>query len=657
MKRWNVSAGVACVVASACVGPGEGDPLETGTGDLSVLSSSGTIQFYGCAPRAGDVRLVASPVRPTLRAPREGEATARRDAPTGPSLVPGVALPTRDVHLLRFTFPALRAGAYQLLVRVDAQRCPDVRWRGPTGGAFLAGQHDLRLEALVPRTRLGVVRPGGRAAYAADAAPIDALRELEVTPTLPDVVDYELVATTERPRHEAPSRCAEPGGVLFRQPLTLRPGVTARVPFSVGRALAASGGDARGRVTPREEYLRGRPLYLQVRPARSTCNAADDGVGAFVVLLNPALLAAAGLIPPSRVTFTGTYQPGSAAPRFPTTPTTVAFEVVRPHVLPPRAFVSYAVDPLGAMLVFGDAAAPGTTLQPGTIFYYTPSSGGGGGGLFDSVTDAFGDVVSGVVDSVAWVVNKASQTYEEIQQRVVTAVASALDALPGVSCDATCRAGITLAMKTGMVAMGVPPSLPNFDELMDQGVDYLAAAAAEEAGIPPEVAQAAVHAAVDQLKANRGVGAPGTATDWVVPASVALPERTLLTLTVPSGNLAGRGTLAIRSNPYLDAALPVPATPGTWNIPIVHERELEGIPGPQATVDTVFGPVALSYAPAYLDGWYFTRWRANHPVGTCTLSTYGLYDSDGSFRAGALSLVRLGTAATWSSPSAQNQCM
>lgn len=32
--------------------------------------------------------------------------------------------------------------------------------------------------------------------------------------------------------------------------------------------------------------------------------------------------------------------------------------------------------------------------------------------------------------------------------------------------------------------MGVPPTIPNFDELMDKGIDYLATAVAEETGMP-----------------------------------------------------------------------------------------------------------------------------------------------------------------------------
>ena len=36
----------------------------------------------------------------------------------------------------------------------------------------------------------------------------------------------------------------------------------------------------------------------------------------------------------------------------------------------------------------------------------------------------------------------------------------------------------------GMIALGIPPSLPNFDQLMNEGFDYVAATLAEQAGCP-----------------------------------------------------------------------------------------------------------------------------------------------------------------------------
>lgn len=43
---------------------------------------------------------------------------------------------------------------------------------------------------------------------------------------------------------------------------------------------------------------------------------------------------------------------------------------------------------------------------------------------------------------------------------------------------------VSTGVDVGLAAIGVPPTLPNFDKLMDEGADYLAATVADESGIP-----------------------------------------------------------------------------------------------------------------------------------------------------------------------------
>lgn len=62
----------------------------------------------------------------------------------------------------------------------------------------------------------------------------------------------------------------------------------------------------------------------------------------------------------------------------------------------------------------------------------------------------------------------------------------------GVIPDGGCNAAFTIALDAALVSLGVPPDLPNFDQLMDEGITYVAAQAAAQVAIPPEVVQAAV---------------------------------------------------------------------------------------------------------------------------------------------------------------------
>ena len=41
-------------------------------------------------------------------------------------------------------------------------------------------------------------------------------------------------------------------------------------------------------------------------------------------------------------------------------------------------------------------------------------------------------------------------------------------------------------LDAGLVALGIPPSLPNFDQLMNEGLDYLASSVVEQIGVPKE---------------------------------------------------------------------------------------------------------------------------------------------------------------------------
>ena len=76
-----------------------------------------------------------------------------------------------------------------------------------------------------------------------------------------------------------------------------------------------------------------------------------------------------------------------------------------------------------------------------------------------------------------------SGVYNDIKSAVIDVVAQALDALPLMECDASCRFLLEQGLNAGMVALGIPPEIPNLEQLTDQGMDYLIQAAVEEAGI------------------------------------------------------------------------------------------------------------------------------------------------------------------------------
>ncbi|MBB1062181.1 hypothetical protein [Marilutibacter spongiae] len=75
---------------------------------------------------------------------------------------------------------------------------------------------------------------------------------------------------------------------------------------------------------------------------------------------------------------------------------------------------------------------------------------------------SIGEAPGALVDLVNW----ASAAYADLKQMVVSLVASLLPFVPD--------SAVSFALDAAMAAVGLPPSIPNVDELMEGGADYLA---------------------------------------------------------------------------------------------------------------------------------------------------------------------------------------
>ncbi len=96
-------------------------------------------------------------------------------------------------------------------------------------------------------------------------------------------------------------------------------------------------------------------------------------------------------------------------------------------------------------------------------------------------------IVSFVVDAVNWV----SNTYAKLKEAVIDFVSMFV---PEAICPKSC---IGILLDIALTALGIPPSIPNFDQLMDQGLDYLAAEVVEGVGVPKEIQDLAIGPAKD----------------------------------------------------------------------------------------------------------------------------------------------------------------
>lgn len=93
--------------------------------------------------------------------------------------------------------------------------------------------------------------------------------------------------------------------------------------------------------------------------------------------------------------------------------------------------------------------------------------------LWDSIANFFSDLI----DVIKGIVNWVSQAYNGLKQGLIDLVANAIP-IPGL------KTALTALVDTGLAAMGIPPELPDFDQLTSMSLDYMAETALDESGLP-----------------------------------------------------------------------------------------------------------------------------------------------------------------------------
>ena len=148
--------------------------------------------------------------------------------------------------------------------------------------------------------------------------------------------------------------------------------------------------------------------------------------------------------------------------------------------------------------------------------------------------DHFEDAVGSVVDLVSGAVDWAATAYNDIKATAMGAVVDGLKA-SGVGCGGECQFVVGAAIDAGLAAAGMPPSLPEFDQLVadlqQDGIDALAGTVAEAAasqGVPEAVAHEAAKRAAEELvkkaKQTAAAGASGGRGIWMIdPAGLYSP--------------------------------------------------------------------------------------------------------------------------------------
>lgn len=171
---------------------------------------------------------------------------------------------------------------------------------------------------------------------------------------------------------------------------------------------------------------------------------------------------------------------------------------------------------------------------------------------WDYIEDAFGAIVDGMESIVNWV----SQAWKDIKSFAVD-VASSAACFGDETCKEVIRPFVETGLNTGLAALGIPPEIPNFDQLTSMGKGYLVKTLAAQAGVDPTLAefvmtdeniQAGVEAFIDQ-SAEPASGDPlGLKLD---PAYQYRPAYLMIELTNRHGVPTMPGTLSISDSQRL----------------------------------------------------------------------------------------------------------
>ena len=123
-----------------------------------------------------------------------------------------------------------------------------------------------------------------------------------------------------------------------------------------------------------------------------------------------------------------------------------------------------------------DSLYPGLPIRTKIDFTPQPENKSWWEEAWDAISDFFSDLV----DFTAKLVNWVSTAYADLKAGVVNIAVSALPE----TWQGPMRKALTAMVDYGLASIGIPPTLPNFDQLATMGKDYLATVAMEQAGIP-----------------------------------------------------------------------------------------------------------------------------------------------------------------------------
>ena len=219
--------------------------------------------------------------------------------------------------------------------------------------------------------------------------------------------------------------------------------------------------------------------------------------------------------------------------------------------------------------------------------------------MLSGFVSSFGNFVTGFVDAVGLGVSFLHDLTESIKNAVASVIVDVLNTLPFSPCaqvdsqagSGACQKLVKAGIEVGLTAVGIPPGTPDFNQLKEQGVQYLAGEIASQTGAPEFVTEAAMEdvaqAMVDAMAAKQGGSGPQY--NWVTPYLGFDPA--VWTITVRKNTTAPLPKLVVVRPAlplFAGAHVPLPSKFPALNvlaIPMALQPNMAGIPVPYCATD------------------------------------------------------------------------
>jgi hypothetical protein len=171
---------------------------------------------------------------------------------------------------------------------------------------------------------------------------------------------------------------------------------------------------------------------------------------------------------------------------------------------------------------------------------------------WDAISDFFSDIGSFFAKLVNWV----SNAYNNLKTGLINIVVSALPS----DLQGPLRTALTAMVDYGLASMGIPPTLPNFDDLASMGTDYLASVAMQQAGIPADsLLEYGAEELADKIGSSLAESAKGGSPnpmDWdfvqLDPDDLYRPAYLTLELYNPYDTPTPAGKLSFTADKFMD---------------------------------------------------------------------------------------------------------